>query len=975
MKKALTFLLLLAICLKAQELVKNGGFADNPPDYGALPPAWQQEQPGDKSWGFVNDDGLDSTEALRYAPTAGQKPSAVVQKITCQANTRYLLRADYKGIASIPQVKVLGAQGNILAELSATAPGTGIWQEFSQAFNTAEDTAITIWLGTREPKGTAFFDNISLKPTASATVKVKTNNQTLLPFVAPGPNIALGKPYTMSKKPNYGLCTDAADKTQLTDGVYTKGYFWTQKSTVGWNNAFLHRVTIDLGKVEPICGVSWNSAAGVANVTWPTALTLYVSEDGNNWHFLGDIFEMSIAERGGRPAEDSYNVYRIATSNLASKGRYVCFQIWQNQYCFVDEIEIYRGDDSLLAKPASTDPNPMPNPKSHYWARCLQQRLRNDLATVKTALQALPASAEKTAALAKVPAVEQPLARLQYHDYEKFLTIIPLVAEQTAIFALNSSVLRAQGFSQPTFWRNNRWDNLSPLAIPPKDSTPPLQVEMMRREVRAETVNILNPTDQELTYNITVSGLPAGSGLDIREVLFTDTKQLQAVSAALQPGQGETLTLSVPAGISRQIWLSFNRPTLPAGNYPAVLNASAAGQKSLTIPLTLRIHDFDFPVAPRLHTGGWDYLNGKTNRYNPTGGNISANLAMMRDMYVDSPWATSGVVPKGAKFGQDGALLNAADLDFSEWDAWTERWSGARNYCVFWSVAANFYQEVAGTERFNRMVGDFITIWVDHLRQNGLKAEQLVLLLVDEPSSPVRDKVIIPWAKAINAAQPETVVFEDPTHREPEKGLQEMFESCDVLCPNTVQLITYGQKFKDFYLKQRDDGRTLWLYSCSGPARLLDPISYYRAQMWQCFNLQAKGAFYWALGCGGGSSDSWRAYNQPGTEYSPYFVSPDGTMTIAAKQSEGIREGVQDYEYLCLLQERIAELKTSGRQNATLIAAEKLLADAAPRVLNSLKSNDPDSVADYSILWADAKDRDSMDQVRIEVLQMLSALK
>jgi len=42
----------------------------------------------------------------------------------------------------------------------------------------------------------------------------------------------LGKKYIMSAQPNYNLCTDPDDSIQLTDGIYTGGHFWTQKTTV-----------------------------------------------------------------------------------------------------------------------------------------------------------------------------------------------------------------------------------------------------------------------------------------------------------------------------------------------------------------------------------------------------------------------------------------------------------------------------------------------------------------------------------------------------------------------------------------------------------------------------------------------------------------------------------------------------------------------------------------------------------------------
>ncbi|MDD4101994.1 MAG: hypothetical protein PHU80_05110, partial [Kiritimatiellae bacterium] len=102
---------------------------------------------------------------------------------------------------------------------------------------------------------------------------------TVLTGAAAPVNVALHKPYTLEPTPGYRHCTDPGDKAQLTDGVYVEGYFWTQTGTVGWNNVAPVICTIDLGKVEPVCGVSWSTAAGVAGVSWPESLYVLVSDD------------------------------------------------------------------------------------------------------------------------------------------------------------------------------------------------------------------------------------------------------------------------------------------------------------------------------------------------------------------------------------------------------------------------------------------------------------------------------------------------------------------------------------------------------------------------------------------------------------------------------------------------------------------------------------------------------------------------
>jgi hypothetical protein len=409
------------------------------------------------------------------------------------------------------------------------------------------------------------------------------------------------------------------------------------------------------------------------------------------------------------------------------------------------------------------------------------------------------------------------------------------------------------------------------------------------------------------------------------------------------------------------VWVSCRRPTCAAGVYKGELRlASKDGRFGKRLALTLRIRDLDFPKEPALHVGGWDYVQGKADYYK-TPGNLAPNLALMRDMYVDSPWATAAVLPQGATFDGQGKLANGEALDFLAWDAWVARWQGARKYCVFFSVGESFSGEKMGSSRFNVMLGAWLAAWTRHMEKQGLTPDQLVVLLVDEPHERKQDAVIVAWASAIRAAHLGIVVFEDPTYSDPSKGDPAMFEACDVLCPNTPMMQAQGERFRAFYRAQKAVGKTLWLYSCSGPAKLLDPVTYHRAQAWLAFQMGAEGSFYWAFGCGGGSGDSWHAYAQAHAEYSPYFVAPDSVME--SKQSEAVREGVQDYEYLRMLRGAVSQARPSGEHAAWLSLAESVLAEG---VADAVKTATPSN-----LFWQVDKDRSTMDAVRVRVLDLL----
>ncbi|MBO4345148.1 MAG: hypothetical protein J5833_05305, partial [Victivallales bacterium] len=792
------------------------------------------------------------------------------------------------------------------------------------------------------------------------------------PFVPKGENVALKKPYSFSASPSYWLCTDPDDRTQLTDGVYTNGYFWTQKSTVGWNSRNAVLITIDLGETFPIGGFSYNTAFGVAGVTMPEFIYVYVSEDKNDWQFVGDLFGKSVAERG-MPEKNTYMTYKAASNSMPCKGRHVCFVVKQNPLSFVDEIEVLKGDDSLLANAPSLERTS--SPMIHFYGKLLQSFVENDIRLLERRIEKLKPSARTAIAADIAEYRRSQLVRMAVGSYD-FTPIYPFDDVHRAFFAINAKYLRAEGFARPLIWRSCRWDNTEPTAVPPtKGAAEPVEIEMMRGEVRSESINILNPTDEPLTFKVEVQGLPEGSGIDCREVIGLLVNPMKYSSSALRPGDGASITVEVPSGMSKQIWLSFRRPTLKAGLYKATVSATA-GKVSLKVPLKLRIYDFDFPKEPRLHVGGWDYLNGSGDYY--CGKNcIDASIEMMKGFYTDSPWATATVMPSGAKFDADGKILNPKELDMRQWDIWTKRWSGARLYCVFNAVGRAFQGEPMGTPRFTRMVDGYYNAGAALLKERGIDTSRVILLLVDEPMSKEHDERVVAWSKALRASKSGFVIFEDPIWQKPEQGSPEMYMASDILCPNTVMMAGADnpEAFRRFFTDYRDKGITLWLYSCIGPSRLLDPITYHRGQEWRAFEMGAEGSFYWALGCGGGIGDSWHPFRQTGTEFSPFMVSPDkGPME--AKQSEGIREGVQDYEYLCMLRDRIAELKKAGGNAKKIAAAEKLLAEAPMRALRMTPvPGAPKWSKKSGMYWYDEKDRTYMDAESRKILRMLDALK
>jgi len=177
-------------------------------------------------------------------------------------------------------------------------------------------------------------------------------------------------------------------------------------------------------------------------------------------------------------------------------------------------------------------------------------------------------------------------------------------------------------------------------------------------------------------------------------------------------------------------------------------------------------------------------------------------------------------------------------------------------------------------------------------------------------------------------------------------------------------LIAGGEKFAAFYVRQRQAGRKLWFYSCSGPGKLLDPYSYHRLQHWFCWKYKAEGSGFWAFGDSNGAS-SWNEYLTLRGAYTPVFL--DETTVTSGKHMEAIREGIEDYEYLVMLQKEIAELDRQGRTDAIIGKAKILLSSVADRVT---KDQSP-----QRLYWREPKDRSVADRARIEVLETMAQLR
>lgn len=806
---------------------------------------------------------------------------------------------------------------------------------------------------------------------------------------SPPVNIARSCPYTLDPRPNYAYCTDIADATQLTDGQYTAGHFWTQKSTVGWQGTRPIKIVIDLGAIRPIRGVSFNTAAGVAGVTWPSAIELFISDDGRQFASAGELVDLSADHDA--PPDHGYAVHRFWTDQLHTHGRYLQLLVTAEPFVFVDEIEVYAGDPAWIGDPA---PGPIiHNLPTFLSNRAIARSIRRRIIADARAVRALAGqrSAERSvdpAIHAQIDAIVAAAHNLPQSVDVNPLTwraVLPLNDLHQRVFGAQAAVWRAAGLPPITLWTTPTWDPLDAVHLPPDPRSGPanaiadVQVAMMSGEYRAASINISNASDSDMNLLLHLTGLPGGtdpSYISVHEVQWTDTRFGQSVAAALPLASHgpDGYVIHVNSGLTRQVWFTFHPGAdVPPGTYQGRITVSSAMPARPPAPpalpasvsVTLRLFPLHFPDRPTLHLGGWDYTNAAA--FDVTTANAPVVASFLQSYGVDSPWATAGALPHG-RYDATGKLVTSPST--VNFDRWLQRWPAARQYCVFVNVQPTFEQFTPTTPQFAAAVWAWTRFWADQMQRRGRDPGQLLLLLVDEPSTPQQDQRILAYADAIHSAGTGIRIWEDPIHRDPGQAIAAAMSACDVLCPNRATFLA-SAAYRDYFIAWhglRIAGKELNFYSCLGPARLLDPYAYDRLQAWSCWKYGATGEQFWSFGDTGGGS-SWNEYAAQRTAYLPFFL--DGTSITTGKHMEAIREGLEDYEYLVMLWNAVQDAASTDPARAQvspalLDRARQLLATAAERVCDAPGAD--------QLRWSAPKDRTIADQIRLDILQTLSAL-
>ncbi len=256
--------------------------------------------------------------------------------------------------------------------------------------------------------------------------------------------------------------------------------------------------------------------------------------------------------------------------------------------------------------------------------------------------------------------------------------------------------------------------------------------------------------------------------------------------------------------------------------------------------------------------------------------------------------------------------------------------------------------------------------WREHAIQMKIDPKRIVMLLVDETAVEWQFQLTNYWAKEIKATAPEFKLMADPMIGKDKYDnplLAEMVGYMDIVMPGNGFSYKPGDpQMVAYYESLRQSGKQMGLYTSARNASESEAIGYYRAQPWKLWKM--------SHGAADVCSNFWSYHDFRGTlpwnqlpggyndrSFSPVYI--DSKTATDGKHWLAVFEGANDYEYLLMLKNRIAELEADGKSTAALRDAKKVLEEVPEAVFAALGKN---------------ANTPECDPARVRVIEALTAL-
>lgn len=684
--------------------------------------------------------------------------------------------------------------------------------------------------------------------------------------VSKSQDIALNKQYTVSSPANYALASPDADHKLLTDGIYTNGYFWTTKTTVGWQYQKRVNIEIDLNQPSPIDDITFNTVRGGAGVEFPSNIFVFTSTDKKTYTYAGD----AAVDPGN--VHGTYEIKKFALSGINRTARYVQLVIIPNgAFVFCDEIEVIAGHN----------------------------RQKNNLSSLANITNVNNAVDSLMKHKSNVKKMAYQMARYKgatnssdTHDDPEMLVRTTSDADITK--ALNNAKAKRLVQLKNTYKNDiiidqvNPWEGLSAPYQPRGTNNNTYNIITTIHGVQFGAFVITNLSNTEQLFNCTWSGTPDLTLNELFTVPFvTSGKDYIDVADPLVPSNRVKLE-SGESGV-----FLFKITGKKAGQAASKINIQS-GSFASQLLININVLSQGSPNGYyAINADAWAYLT-----YPLINDRQDVAINDLLAHHINTMAVPPNIVPI------------VGSTDFSAFARYIPKLKSFYNIFIFMNFDGQAYKNSFKQNAFmsDAWKAKFIS-WYNTLVQNaqsaGIPPSKIFLYPYDE----VQGADIGPFSdflKWLKSDHPNIHTFATLANK----------PAIDALTP----LLTISQvaNIKDVLQEAQSKSVDKWLYDTQSNAELLSPYSYYRLMAWKAFYNNYTGIGFWNYAdYENGSTNKIDLDNFDGVNATNYSVIYDGPgkSLISSRRWEAFSLGIEDYELL-----KIYALK-NGRPKAKALAA------------------------------------------------------
>ena len=444
-----------------------------------------------------------------------------------------------------------------------------------------------------------------------------------------------------------------------------------------------------------------------------------------------------------------------------------------------------------------------------------------------------------------------------------------------------------------------------------------LDIRVLANEWESASLVVTNLGDRTLDGQVVISDFESADGKtklpgwDVVQVRTAPLLHLMTGRSkrdplpALQEGD----LFRVASGNNELLWLTFKTRGVAPGRYTATLTIRALDNRiKHDIKVVLRVYPLELGAQGRPRLNGWaSSLRGKT---------AEEKLAHARDYYLNvRVFPHAEEVPS---FKTDAAgKLHDDTIDFAQFDRMMEIYYGQGVWSGF-----DFYLISVNSDRAKKTIRpglitnkELFKKWLDlfraHMNEKGVSPDKWAFYIADEPATGAPRDRVMRYAKVVSELAPDIITYCTIGGEHDTEQLIELSKHVDIIQTMGLRDTTMATI--------RNNLKELWHYSIL--LRTQSPFTSYRRGL--CAGPLGRsqvGTGFWCWDEQSQQPNLW--YDRKYARFMVLYDHHDNRI-VPGLRLEALREGIEDWKYVLMLDEAIERAKDTSIDASTIDAAAK----------------------------------------------------